>query len=87
MVKEAFLMSQEGVRKVIGKLISDPGFNKEFYRDPKKAIESTGYAVNTDEFSALSKIKPEDFKLVIGKRPGAGVASFSVEEFRGVRTV
>jgi hypothetical protein len=80
-------MSQEGVRRVVGRLISDPEFKKAFHDNPQGAIEKSGYAVAPNELQALSKIKAGDLAVNISKRPGpGGVESFDVGTFSSVRT-
>lgn len=78
-------MSQEGVRKVVGRMISDPGFAKTFHQNPQGAIASAGYAVDAHELAALQKIKPNDFHLNV-VHGGPGAAGFSIETFTSVKT-
>lgn len=79
-------MSQEGVRKVIGKMISEPNFAKAVHANAATAIAGSGYALDTREVAAISKIKPGDLSLQI-KPGGPGNAGFSIETFTSVKTV
>ncbi len=78
-------MTEEGVRKVVARLITDESFKKAFEENPTTAVEKSGYAVSGQELTALSKIKPNDLKLNIRKR-GAEAGAFDVGTFTSVKT-
>ena len=65
-------MPQEGVRRVIGKMISDPGFRAAVTKDPHGSLE--GYHLSTQEVAAIAKIKPSDLNVAINTKPGSTVA-------------
>ena len=77
-------MSQIGVKKVIGRLISDSSFQAAFKADPNNAIAESGYAVDEHELAALSKIKAQDLKVNL-HQVGGKVASIDVSQ--GVKTL
>lgn len=62
------MMSSQGVLNVIGRIITDEQFKKEFFEDPKLAVEHSGYAVAPDELAALAEIKPTELKIHLGRR-------------------
>ena len=61
-------MTTEGVRKVMGRLMTDEKFKEEFFKDSAAAVKRSGYAVDKMETNALSKLKPEDVAFDVNKR-------------------
>jgi len=77
-------MSKEGVRKIVGRMVSDSKFRTAVLKRPKTASAGSGYSVTTKELAAISRLKNDDFKVKVKTRPGAGgVASYDID----VRTV
>jgi len=72
-------MSAEGVKSIIGQMISEPGFKKEFHRDPTRTIAKSGYAVNQDEAVALSFINENDLQVLSQIRKFGSTAVCSVD--------
>lgn len=71
-------MSQEGVKKLIGRMISDQDFSNAFHADPKAAIKASGYGLTPKEIAAVSKLTPND--LTVKLKPGLGpVASYEID--------
>lgn len=72
-------MSQEGVKKVIARMITDSAFKAAVHSDAKDAIEKSGYSVTDAELKGIAKLKPNDLQVAI-KRHGAGpVASYECD--------
>jgi hypothetical protein len=71
-------MSQQGVKKLIGRLIADDKFRTAFHADPKEAAEDSGYRLNDQELLAVSKLKPNDLLVNIKHGPGT-VASYEID--------
>jgi hypothetical protein len=61
-------LTDEGVKKLIGKVATDDIFRDNFFKDPDKAIRVSGYAIDKYEARALAAIKPEDFSVDIERR-------------------
>lgn len=71
-------MTETGVKKTIARLITDEQFKNEFLANPQKATEKSGYALDTNEISALSKIKAEDIGMQYSKTGGATAANVEI---------
>jgi hypothetical protein len=52
-------MSQRGVERVVGKLVTDEGFRDRFFDDPAGASLRIGVELSPDELDALKRIRPE----------------------------
>lgn len=61
-------MSNEGVKQVIGTLISNPTFQKAFFANPRRTLKNSGYALTPTEIRALIRIKKKDIDVKIMKR-------------------
>ncbi|MES2979604.1 MAG: NHLP-related RiPP peptide [Pseudomonadota bacterium] len=72
-------MSQEGVKKLIGRMISDDQFRNTFNADPKAAIAQSGYHLEQHEIAAVSKLKPQDLQVKLKPGPGAAAASYEID--------
>lgn len=66
-------MSQQGVKKLVGRLISDDSFRKAFHDNPSKATAESGYHLDERELAALAKLKPTD--LQVNVKHGHGTAA------------
>lgn len=49
-------MSQKTVETIVGKLVTDEGFRKRFFKDPEKASVLAGLDLSHEELEALSRI-------------------------------
>jgi hypothetical protein len=58
-------MSQAAVEKALGKLITDEGFRRRFFKDPAAASFAAGLELSQAELDALSRL------------PGKAIARFS----------
>lgn len=56
-------MSQEGVKKAIGMMVSDSKFRAAMFRDPKRTVARAGLALDAKELAAISKLKPSDLVI------------------------
>jgi hypothetical protein len=72
-------MSQQGVKKVVGSLISDPSFAAAFHANPQKTVHDHGLDVDANEIAALSKLKASDLQVAVHQRPGGTVASYEID--------
>ena len=61
-------MTEKGVKGVIGKLVTDNNFQKEFFKDPHATIEESGFHISEKERNILVKIKPSDLQFNIGSK-------------------
>ncbi len=52
-------MSQRGVERILGKLVTDRGFREGFFQDPSKAVPHIGVDLSPEEIDALSRIPPQ----------------------------
>jgi hypothetical protein len=68
-------VSEVGVRKIVAKLITEENFKKEFFENPKDAIEKSGYSLTEKEIKALEKMKPEDIHFKYNKKTGPNAES------------
>lgn len=51
-------MSQRGVERTLGRLVTDQGFREEFFRDPVKAGLRIGTDLTREEMEALLRVPP-----------------------------
>jgi hypothetical protein len=51
-------MSQRGVERALGKMVTDPGFREQFRKDPAAASLRIGVELTSDETAALLRIPP-----------------------------
>ena len=51
-------MSQRGVERTLGKMVTDPGFREQFRSDPAAASLRIGVELTSDETAALLRIPP-----------------------------
>jgi hypothetical protein len=72
-------MAAEGVKSVIGRMINEPGFRREFSLDPEGAIAKSGYTVTQDEMRTLASLNDEDFRAVDAYRKMGNTAVCSVD--------
>ena len=49
-------MSQRGVERILGRMVTDPGFREEFFRDPVMAGLHIGVDLTREEMDALLRI-------------------------------
>ncbi len=49
-------MSQRGVERILGRLVTDPGFREEFFRNPFVAGHRIGVDLTRDEADALLRV-------------------------------
>jgi hypothetical protein len=52
-------MSQEAVRQVFLKMLSDPGFQAAVLADPQDALAESGFILTPAEIAAIGKSKPK----------------------------
>jgi hypothetical protein len=52
-------MSQRAVESILGRLITDEEFRKEFFREPLQACRNNDWGVTPAELSALLGLDPE----------------------------
>lgn len=52
-------MSQSGVERILGRMITDPGFREDFLRDPVMAGLRIGVGLTRDEIDALRRTSSE----------------------------
>ena len=48
-------MSQQGVERAVGKLVTDEEFRNAFFRDPERASLRAGIDLSPEEMDALSQ--------------------------------
>lgn len=77
-------MTQESVRKIIARLITDDAFKKGFQVNPQLIIQQSGFDVCEQEIIALSKIKNENFCL--NERSNFVTNSLDLETFSKINT-
>jgi hypothetical protein len=53
-------MSVEGMRQVIGRMISDPAYNAAVNSDPQGTLGKSGFDLTPEEIGALGKITPDE---------------------------
>jgi hypothetical protein len=70
-------MSEQGVKKIMGRLVADDKFRKEFFANPQHAITESGYHLEVNEVTALSKLKASD--LQVNFKRGGTVASVELD--------
>jgi hypothetical protein len=56
-------MTEEGLKMLVGRLVSDENFKAEFFSNRKQAVQKSGYSISEEEFQALERIKEKDFKI------------------------
>lgn len=64
-------MSQRGVERTLGKLVTDQGFRTAFFRDPAGASLRIGVDLNRDEVDALLRIPTralDEFSVTLDDR-------------------
>ncbi len=71
-------MSEQGVKKLMGRLIADDKFKKEFFANPTHAIAESGYHLEPNEIQAVSKLKAQDLLVNFKRGPGS-VASYELD--------
>jgi hypothetical protein len=49
-------MSQRGVERTLGKMVTDPGFREHFLREPASAALAIGVELTPEETAALSRV-------------------------------
>ena len=49
-------MSQRGVERTLGRLVTDPGFREDFFRDPAAAGLCIGAELSREEIDALLQV-------------------------------
>jgi hypothetical protein len=57
-------MSQRGVERTVGKLVTDQGFRKEFFRDPAGSALRIGVELSPNEMVALLRIPVQALKTL-----------------------
>jgi hypothetical protein len=61
------VMSQRDVERVLGRLLTDEGFQEDFFRDPARASLLLGLQLTADEVEALLRI-PRSALATLGAR-------------------
>jgi spore germination protein YaaH len=60
-------MSEEGIRGVICRLLTDEYFKKAYIKDPVNFLKKSGYNLSKKDIEDLARSDVERFKLVIKK--------------------
>ena len=63
-------MTDEGVRKLITRLITGDSYRAEFSADPEKTMKASGYALDQDERAALADINLEELAITVVRNRG-----------------
>ena len=61
-------MTTEGVRKVMGRLMTDEKFKEEFFKDSADAVKRSGYAVDKMETNAYPSSSRKTLNLMLTKK-------------------
>ena len=59
-------MSQRDVERTLGRLLTDAGFRRDFYRDPFSACLGLGVDLAARELDALTRVPPGHLAALAG---------------------
>lgn len=79
-------MSQEGIKKLIGRIITDEEFKKGFFENRARTVKMSGYDVSLQELEALATLKAEDLEFEITEVIGANHNATEIECGAKVKT-
>lgn len=72
-------MSQRDVERTLGRLLTDTGFRREFFRDPARACLGLGVQLATHELDALLQVPPQRLAGLAGDLD-ARICRFHMED-------
>lgn len=58
-------MSKEGIKKLIGRMITDDEFKDSFFANREKTVNASGYDVSAQELEALANLRADDLGVQI----------------------
>ena len=72
-------MSQRDVERTLGRLLTDTGFRREFFRDPPRACLGLGVQLAAHELDALLQVPPQRLAGLAGELD-ARICRFHIED-------
>ena len=60
-------MSQRDVERTLGRLLTDPCFRRDFFRDPARACLEVGVQLSAHEVDALLRVPPRGLASLAGQ--------------------
>ena len=60
-------MSQVAVEQILGRLLTDPVFRRQFFEDPRRASVFSGLKLSAAELDALARLPRTDLAALSGR--------------------